>query len=98
MKDLLIHLSTTIKKTDRGKRITFLFSILVLVSFQNLVAGTIDVKSKADTNQIRIGEQFHVNLSAVAGAGTKVDFPFLTDTFNHFEIVKRGSIDTVREK
>jgi hypothetical protein len=52
----------------------------------------------ADTNKIRIGEQFHLNLTAVAPTGTKVDFPLLADTFNHFEIVNRGTIDTVGEK
>jgi hypothetical protein len=53
------------------------------------------VKASVDTNQIRIGEQFQLELNAIAHPNTEVFFPVLPDTFNHFEIVNRGKIDTI---
>lgn len=53
------------------------------------------VHAAVDTNQIRIGEQFHLELNAVAYPNTEVFFPTLPDTFNHFEIVNRSKIDTI---
>ncbi len=70
------------------------FLLILLFSLKGK-AETPDVKAKADTNQIRIGEQFHLNLSATINHGTSVTFPFLTDTFNHFEIVNKSTIDTI---
>ncbi len=52
------------------------------------------VKATTDTNQIRIGEQFRLNLSATFSPGTKIGFPMLPDTFNHFEVVSKTGIDT----
>lgn len=69
-----------------------------LISSFSIYAKVNSVQTKADTNQIRIGEQFKVNLTANITAGTKINFPFLTDTFNNFEIVTRGKIDTISPK
>jgi len=70
-----------------------LLSILFLFN-DKVKANDAVVKAIADTNQIRIGEQFHLNLSARFSKGTKIGFPLLPDTFNHFEIVSKSTIDT----
>ena len=53
------------------------------------------MRAFVDTNQIRIGEQFHLELNAITYPNTEVLFPVLPDTFNNFEIVNRSKIDTV---
>ena len=70
----------------------------VLIFVLNGKADSPIIKSKTDTNQIRIGEQFHLNLSAIISPGTQITFPFFADTFNHFEIVNKSTIDTVLTK
>ncbi len=56
------------------------------------------VEAKTDTMQIRIGEQFHLDLTAKIPRGSKLMFPLLTDTFNHFEVVKKSGTDTLGDK
>jgi hypothetical protein len=83
-------------KTGMIRKFALTFFIIPGTVFQQLCnAMPVTVTAKADTTQIRIGEQFHLNLSATVGPGTKIIFPFLTDTFNHFEVVNKGKIDTV---
>ena len=53
------------------------------------------VEASIDTTHIRIGEQFRLTFSAKLNEGTSVRFPLLTDTFSDFEVVKKGTIDTV---
>ena len=69
----------------------FLFFVLLAVTGN---ANTPTIIAKADTSQIRIGEQFHLHLSATVSQSTRVNFPLFTDTFNHFEIVNKSNIDT----
>lgn len=82
------------------KKIKSSLLIIALFAFattSNLFAESKEsnVKAKVDTNQIRIGEQFNLELNAIAYPNTEVLFPVLPDTFNHFEIVKRSKIDTI---
>jgi hypothetical protein len=77
---------------------TIVVMLSLLMVHQRSSGANANVVAAPDTNKIKIGEQFHINFSAVAPKGTTIDFPQLTDTFNHFEIVSRGRIDTVREK
>lgn len=88
-------MNTSFKKIFQSSISAFL---LILYSSLYGKAITPDVKAKADTNQIRIGEQFRLNLSATITSGNRVTFPFLADTFNHFEIVNKSPIDTVLSK
>ncbi|WP_295126841.1 hypothetical protein [uncultured Chitinophaga sp.] len=59
-----------------------------------------EVKAVPDTTQIRIGEQFKLNLSArvqlrlIPGINFKIVFPEVPDSFAHFEMVERSEIDT----
>ena len=76
----------------------YLFVVFVILlfstpSFANATNNS--VKSKVDTNQIRIGEQFSLEFNATANPNTELLFPVLPDTFNHFEIVNRSKIDTI---
>ncbi len=75
------------------------FLLLLITLYSNAVfANGLTATAEADTNKIRIGEQFHINLTANIPFGYKVIFPALADTFNHFEIVNRGAIDTLSDK
>ncbi len=81
------------------RSISLLFIVLsILFFFNSNKSFSADVKlnATADTNQIRIGEQFHLNLSASFAQETNVSFPLLPDTFNHLEIVGRSPIDTAK--
>ena len=60
-------------------------------------AGT-KVTATIDTTVIRIGEQFHLNLSASAPVGTKVIFPAIPDSIHKLEVVQRSPIDTSNSK
>ncbi|HRH65857.1 MAG TPA: hypothetical protein PLU53_06135 [Bacteroidia bacterium] len=80
---------------------TFLFSVagmIMLFSAPSLSAAVIrddvNVLAKIDTNQIRIGEQILLNLTASAPAGIKLHFPLIPDTLNGLEFVSRSGIDT----
>jgi len=63
--------------------------------FAALPAAPIVVSAQPDTNQIRIGEQFKIELRANVPTGVHVDFPVFPDTLNGIEIVSRGNIDTL---
>lgn len=68
--------------------------IFVLISI-NAQAGSVYINAKTDTNQIKIGEQFHLDLTATFLKGVRVTFPMLTDTFNSFEVVSKNKLDTI---
>jgi hypothetical protein len=61
-----------------------------------MAAGSSAVNAKLDTNQIRIGEQFRLNLSAVPGPGSLIGFPVIPDTLKGLEVVERGKVDTLQ--
>lgn len=73
-----------------------LFGIFLLNSITLFAKSDIIVKATLDTNQIRIGEQVKLDLTATTKANTEVTFPILPDTFNNIELVQRGPIDTVK--
>ena len=77
-----------------GRKIIVCFFILLTTVAVSLAQPAV-VSSKTDTSQIRIGEQFHLNLYATVKPGTIVGFPLLPDTFNKFELVNKSSIDTI---
>jgi hypothetical protein len=74
--------------TQYGKVIACLFFILTTAA--SALAQSAEVSAKTDTNQIRIGEQFRLNLYATVPPGT--------NTFNKFEIVNKTGIDTLPSK
>ncbi len=74
------------------------FVLIVLFMSSKLFASypNVSVSAKIDTTNIRIGEQFHINLNATAPVGTKLFFPVLPDTIKKLEIVQRSKIDTTK--
>ena len=73
--------------------ISFLFAI-ASPAIAILPSGPVNVSATPDTNQIRIGEQFKINLKANVSTGTNIIFPIFADTINKFEIVSKSEIDT----
>lgn len=69
-------------------------AVLTLLPFP-MLSQEIRVDALADTNKIKIGEQFHLFLEATHGINDKVTFPVLPDTFSLMEVVQRSDIDTV---
>jgi hypothetical protein len=63
-----------------------------------LPSGPVIVSATADTNQIRIGEQFNITLKATIPTGNNLNFPVFPDTLGGIEIISRGNIDTVIAK
>lgn len=85
---------TLLKKIPLLAATTAFFLLSLTVSHRLLAEGT-SVSARLDTNQIRIGEQFKIRLSAVADKGAIVVFPSVADTLNGLEVVERGKIDTL---
>lgn len=76
-----------------------MFALIFLLAIgNNIYSAPSIISAKTDTNNIRIGEQFHLNFFATISKGSSVTFPFLTDTFNHFEVVKKDVVDTLISK
>lgn len=75
--------------------ISMAFLQLVMVITINAQPADSRVSARIDTSQIRIGEQFRMTLSAKLEEGANIRFPLLADTFSNFEVVKKGTIDTV---
>jgi len=80
------------------RKLKWIIFVLILTLNQTGRAQSVSVNSKADTTQIRIGEQFHLNLSATVPSGNKVTFPVINDSINQFDLVAATPIDTVISK
>ncbi len=79
---------------QKNTRFIVAFFILLLISF-NGNAQELVVAAKLDTNQIIIGKQTRIRLSATAQKGVNVIFPDLKDTITEkIELVSMGKIDT----
>jgi hypothetical protein len=82
-----------------GKQIIFLFALLgyFLAPLTSLAQQPgVRVVASTDTNNIRIGEQVKLRLSATVEqpAGITVAFPQLPDSMEHWEVVSRSKPDT----
>ena len=72
----------------------------LLYPFSLLAQQAVDVAAKADTTNIRIGEQIKLQLTATVtsaqfkDANFKILFPVLPDSLDHFEVVTRSPLDT----
>lgn len=69
-----------------------LLLICINVSAQSQTTATATI----DTTVIRIGEQFHLNLSATAPADAHITFPAIPDSIHKLDVVQRSAIDTTR--
>lgn len=82
------------------KRTTAACAIMLMAILFSIhvYADGVKATAVADTNKIRIGEQFRLNLTAIVPPGQSVTFPLTADTFNNFEIINRSEIDTLSDK
>ena len=78
---------------NRSLPLVFLFS--ALLTFTSHGQG-VKVTAVPDTDQIRIGEQFNIKLSAVLSQGASVSFPVIPDSLQGLEIIRRSGIDTLK--
>jgi hypothetical protein len=75
-----------------------LFFLLLGLPFFASAQSEISVKAQTDTDKIRIGEQVKLRLTAtLPGKDVNVVFPQLPDSFSHWEVVNRTTLDTVNE-
>jgi hypothetical protein len=78
------------------KRILFFISFISVFSLQAVFAQAPTLKTAVDKQQILIGEQLKYSLQVSLPANTyNIAWLNVPDSFNHFEIVKRGKIDTI---
>jgi len=92
------------KKTiDTGRRnvavrIFILLSFLFVNSSSSAISSSVSAAAKIDTSLIRIGEQFHMNLSASVPTGVKLFFPAIPDSIKKLQVVDRSKIDTIKSQ
>ncbi len=58
----------------------------------------VTIQATIDTNAIRIGDQFRIDLSISHPSDIRIEWPTVADTFSLMEIVNRSKIDTVADK
>ncbi len=69
--------------------------ILIFLSFSGAEAQYIEVKTELDTNQIRLGEPLHLDISLHQPKNIHVEFPLIQDTVvENLEVVKEWPADT----
>jgi len=76
----------------------FFGTLIICVGFNSYAKSPLHAIAKTDTNAIRIGEQFHLDLSATVPADAKITFPAIADSIHKLEIVSRSAIDTVKSQ
>jgi hypothetical protein len=76
----------------------FLLTLFSCISLLTNASSTSNALAKADTNAIRIGEQFHLDISASVPSDAKITFPAIGDTIHKLEIVSRSAIDTTHSQ
>ncbi|TMI92630.1 MAG: protein BatD [Bacteroidetes bacterium] len=81
------------------RAINFFILFLLVETFQLFsFLQAQNINASVDRNSIIIGEQIKLVLTADNVDGKKhpiVQWPQIPDTFNHFEVIERGKIDTV---
>lgn len=69
---------------------------LTLIPGPDLLAQEVKVSARIDSTNILIGDHIRLQLSATYDPQAyKVQFPSVVDTFNHFEVVEKGKMDTI---
>lgn len=64
----------------------------------NAIAQTVQVESKLNSTKMVIGDQLDLQLSARFNPQThRIQWADPADTFNHFEVLKKGTTDTTRQ-
>jgi hypothetical protein len=80
------------------KRILFFIGFVFVLSIQFAFAQSPTLKTSVDRRQILIGEQLKYNVEATFPLNAyRVGWFNVPDSFSHFEIVRRGKIDTIEK-
>ena len=80
------------------KRILF-FIVGIVVSIQFVSAQLPSLKTSVDRRAILIGEYLEYNVEAVFPSNSyKINWFNVPDSFSHFEVVRRGKIDSIEKK
>ncbi|MEO8088193.1 MAG: hypothetical protein ABI763_15340, partial [Bacteroidota bacterium] len=75
------------------------FFVLILISGSTATAqSSYYAKISVDTTVIRIGEQFHLNITATVPVDAQVTFPPIPDTIHKLEVVQRSAVDTSKSQ
>jgi hypothetical protein len=78
-------------------RLSF-FTLLAVLGYQPVSAQFVELKAQLDTNQIRIGEQFHLDIEILQPSGVSITFPEIKDTLMaNVEVLQSYPRDTVTE-
>jgi hypothetical protein len=76
-------------------RFAILFASFLFCSNYSF-AQNVKISVNVDSTNILIGDQINLNLSATYNPQKyRVQFPLVMDSFNHFEVVERGKVDTL---
>jgi hypothetical protein len=87
-----------LKTIRRGGDGLFLGILLLMVSHRPASSQSVELSTKLDTNQIRIGEQLHLDISVWHPPGVRVQFPEIGDTLmDGIEVLEAYPRDTVAE-
>jgi len=71
---------------------------LIACAVNSFGQSAIHAWAKTDTTAIRIGEQFHLDISAAIPSDAKLTFPGIGDSIHKLEIVGRSAIDTSKSQ
>lgn len=77
--------------------LSIFFCFIVLPVFSQNQISEKQVKATTDSSTIKIGYQFHLTLQASATPSQQLVWPQIPDSFDHFLVVNRSKIDTLRQ-
>jgi len=81
----------------RIRRLSFILLLVVLDSLP-VRSQFVELRTELDTNQIRIGEQFHLDIDLLQPGGLFVIFPEIRDTImSNIEVLQAYPRDTIAE-
>jgi hypothetical protein len=89
-------MSEKIKYLMSCLRLVMAFSVLLLTASEVQAQSQIRATASIDTTIIRIGEQFHINLTATVPSDAHITFPAIADSIHKLEVVQRSNIDTTK--
>lgn len=79
-----------------GTMRSFMGFLVLLASCHAVQAQYVEVKTEFDTNQIRIGEPFHLDINVHQPEEVRVEFPDIADTLvDKVEVIRSYPADTV---
>ncbi len=84
----------THRKRTNGLMTGLLF-LLILATVGRVSAQAPVVSARIDSSSVLIGDPFHLDLEVRTSPSVKIIWPSLPDTFNHFQLLTRGKIDTL---